>query len=143
MESLISLKSTISSEVGGLGLGSSSLTLLTIFTIWKITNASRTKLIEMVMKLPYAKMGTPAFLRASNVRGTFSGTVPRMTKRLVKSILPPKRVEIRGITMSLTKESTIFPKAPPIMTPTARSTTLPRTAKARNSFIILDATFFS
>ncbi len=88
-------------------------------------------------------MGIPAFLRASKVRGRFSGTVPSTIKRLVKSILPPRRVEIRGITMSLTKESTIFPKAPPMMTPTARSITLPRTANALNSFISLDATVFS
>ncbi len=141
--SLISLNNTISSGVGGAGLGSSSLILLMILTIWKMTKASKIKLMEIVMKLPYAKIGIPAFLRASKVRGTFSGTVPSTINRLVKSILPPRRVEMRGMTMSLTRESTIFPKAPPIMTPTARSTTLPRTAKARNSFIILDATVFS
>ena len=50
---------------------------------------------------------------------------------------------MRGITMSFTKESTILPKAPPIMTPTARSITLPLTAKALNSFIMFDATHFS
>ena len=74
----------------------------------------------------------PAFLSASKVLGTLSGAVPRTTKRLVKSILPPKGLEMRGTTMSLTKESTILPKAPPIMTPTARSMTLPLTAKALN-----------
>ena len=41
-----------------------------------------------------------------------------------------------GITMSLTSESTIFPKAPPMITPTARSTTLPFRAKSRKSDII-------
>ena len=88
-------------------------------------------------------MGTPAFLRASKVLGTLSGTELRTINRLVKSILPPKSVEIRGMTMSFTKESTILPKAPPIMTPTARSTTLPLTAKALNSFMMFDATHFS
>jgi hypothetical protein len=63
--------------------------------------------------------------------------------RFVKSILPPKRLDIRGMTMSFTKESTILPKAPPIMTPTARSMTLPLTAKALNSFIMFDITHFS
>ena len=101
------------------------------------------KLIEMVTKLPYAKIGVPAFLRASNVLGTLSGIVPKTMKRFVKSILPPRREEMSGMTMSLTKESTIFPNAPPIITPTARSITLPLTAKALNSFTMLDATHFS
>src|SRR6476620_7537178 len=35
--------------------------------------------------------------------------------------------------MSLTSESTILPNAPPMMTPTARSTTLPLTANSLNS----------
>jgi len=48
-----------------------------------------------------------------------------------------------GITMSFTKESTIFPNAPPIMTPTARSMTLPLTAKALNSFMMEDVMHFS
>src|SRR5438270_10163693 len=34
---------------------------------------------------------------------------------------------------SLTSESTILPKAAPMITPTARSTTLPLTANSRNS----------
>ena len=101
------------------------------------------KLIEMVMKLPYAKIGIPAFLRASKVLGILSGTDPKTTNRLVKSILPPSRVEMSGITMSLTRESTIFPNAPPMMTPTARSITFPLTAKALNSFMMLDVTHFS
>ena len=49
--SLISLKSTISSGVGGASFGSSSLILLMILTIWKITNASRMKLIRMVIQI--------------------------------------------------------------------------------------------
>ena len=88
-------------------------------------------------------MGMPAFLRASKVLGMLSGTVPNTTKRFVKSILPPKRVEMRGMTMSFTKESTIFPNAPPIMTPTARSMTLPLTAKALNYFMMLEAKYYS
>src|SRR5438874_9673065 len=35
--------------------------------------------------------------------------------------------------MSLTSESTIFPNAAPMMTPTAKSTTLPFSANSRNS----------
>src|ERR1700688_4997104 len=39
-----------------------------------------------------------------------------------------------GIMMSLTSDVTMPPKAAPMMTPTARSTTLPFMAKSRNSF---------
>ena len=38
--------------------------------------------------------------------------------------------------MSLTNEDTIFPNAPPMMMPTARSSTLPRMINSLNSFII-------
>src|SRR3954454_4996423 len=41
-----------------------------------------------------------------------------------------------GMMMSLTIEVTIAPKAAPMMTPTARSTTLPFIANSRNSFSI-------
>src|ERR1700688_2978336 len=41
-----------------------------------------------------------------------------------------------GIMMSLTSDVTMPPKAAPMMTPTARSTTLPFMAKSRNSFSI-------
>src|ERR1700676_1045230 len=43
---------------------------------------------------------------------------------------------IIGMMMSPTSEVTIAPKATPMMTPTARSTTLPFMAKSRNSFSI-------
>src|SRR5262245_29067514 len=46
---------------------------------------------------------------------------------------PPVTRPMRGMMMSLTSESTILPNAPPIMMPTARSTTLPLTANSRNS----------
>lgn len=41
-----------------------------------------------------------------------------------------------GIMTSPMSESTIFPKAPPMMTPTAISTTLPFSANSLNSFNI-------
>src|SRR5436190_19747109 len=52
--------------------------------------------------------------------------------QLLKS-RPPKIAPTIGMIRSLTSESTILPKAPPMMTPTARSTTLPLTANSRNS----------
>src|SRR5438552_1984233 len=42
-----------------------------------------------------------------------------------------------GMTMSLTNEVTILPKAAPMMTPIAKSTTLPRMANSRNSLSIV------
>src|SRR5208283_3178691 len=54
--------------------------------------------------------------------------------QLLKS-RPPKARLTTGMMRSLTSESTILPNAPPMITPTARSTTLPLTAKSRNSFM--------
>jgi hypothetical protein len=48
-------------------------------------------------------------------------------------LTPPINLPIGGIRMSATSDDTILPNAAPITTPTARSTTLPRMAKALNS----------
>src|SRR3954469_12874124 len=42
---------------------------------------------------------------------------------------------IGGMTISFTSDVTILPNAAPIIRPTARSTTFPRAANSRNSFI--------
>ena len=55
--------------------------------------------------------------------------------RLVKSTLPVAR-EMTGMMMSLTSEVTMVLKAPPTITPTAISMTLPRMINSLNSFII-------
>src|SRR6185503_14559505 len=47
---------------------------------------------------------------------------------------PPSSRPIGGIRMSLTREVTIVPNAAPMITPTARSTTLPRMMNVLNSF---------
>ena len=47
--------------------------------------------------------------------------------------MPPNSLPITGMTTSFTSEPTILPKAAPITTPTARSTTLPRIANSLNS----------
>lgn len=52
-----------------------------------------------------------------------------------KSGVPPIS-PISGVMRSLTSESTIAPKAAPMMTRTARSSTLPRAMKSRNPFSI-------
>src|SRR5438552_5523455 len=56
-----------------------------------------------------------------------------MMNQLLKS-RPPTSRPTTCMMMSLTSESTILPKAPPMITPTAKSTTLPLTANSRNSF---------
>ena len=43
-----------------------------------------------------------------------------------EKLTPPSSRPIGGMMMSLTNEDIILPNAPPMMTPTARSTTLPR-----------------
>src|SRR5882762_5813689 len=50
-----------------------------------------------------------------------------------KSTLP-SNAPSGGMRMSSTKDETIFPKAAPTMTPTARSMTFPRMANSLNSF---------
>src|SRR5437763_15344836 len=55
-----------------------------------------------------------------------------MMNQLEKSMPPISRLTT-GMMMSFTSESTILPKAAPMMTPTARSTTLPFNANSRNS----------
>src|ERR1700694_3036987 len=58
-----------------------------------------------------------------------------MPNQLLKSRPPKMRLTI-GMIRSLTSESTILPKAAPMITPTARPTTLPLTANSRNSLMI-------
>lgn len=49
--------------------------------------------------------------------------------------MPPVKNDITGMITSATSELTILPKALPITTQTARSTTLPRIANDLNSSI--------
>src|SRR5690349_14004545 len=58
-------------------------------------------------------------------------------KKFEKSTLP-MRTPMGGIRTSLTNEVTIFPNAPPMMIPTARSSTFPRIANVLNSFNMVD-----
>src|SRR5690348_5728502 len=56
-------------------------------------------------------------------------------KRSLKLIFPVSG-PMAGMMRSFTMDETIFPNAPPIITPTARSITLPRMANALNSLRI-------
>ena len=50
-----------------------------------------------------------------------------------EKLVPPTSNPIGGMMMSATTEDIIFPKAPPIITPTAMSTTFPRMTNALKS----------
>src|SRR6267154_5499503 len=82
-------------------------------------------------KTPIFKVTAPAFCASARVGsdGPFN-----VTKMLVKS-MPPTSRPISGVKMSFTRLLTTAVKATPIMMPTARSITLPRMMKARNSSI--------
>src|ERR1041385_7100927 len=58
-------------------------------------------------------------------------------KKFEKSTLPMMAPR-GGIRTSLTKEVMIFPNAPPMMMPIARSSTFPRITNILNSFSIVD-----
>src|SRR6185295_2622527 len=77
-------------------------------------------------------VGAPAALAA--VREG-CGVPDRLMKRLEKSTFPISN-PIGGISTSLTSDETIFPNAPPMITPIAMSSTLPFIAKSLNSFSI-------
>ena len=68
---------------------------------------------------------------------SFSGLCGRSYFRSLKST-PPISQPTGGIIKSLTMEVTIFPKAPPTITPTAISMAFPFTAKSLNSCKNLD-----
>src|SRR6266508_5910148 len=61
-----------------------------------------------------------------------NGWGPRLTKRLVKSTLPSPS-PMGGMRTSFTSDVRILPKAAPMMTPIARSRTLPRMTNFLNS----------
>ncbi len=56
---------------------------------------------------------------------------------MLEKSTPPVNLPITGISTSLTNEPMIFPKAPPMMIPTAMSMTLPFIANSLNSDTML------
>src|SRR5688572_25817824 len=117
---------------GGTG-GFLSIIMLTALTSRKTQNATMTKSTMAWTKGPYlTRTGSPLTFR------------PTSAPRSLKFVLPiamPKG----GVRMSATSELTILPNAAPITTPTAMSNTLPRRAKALNSWIrpIASASFLA
>ena len=86
------------------------------------------KSITDCMKFPYVSATLPT---VSPVAGS---TVParKTSSSPVRSILPMARL-MRGVIISFTRDVTILPKALPMITPTAMSTTLPFMANALKS----------
>lgn len=81
----------------------------------------------------WAIVGAPAACASANV--AYDVPVLRLMKKLEKS-KPPRTTPMGGMIMSFTSEFTILLNAAPITTATARSSTLPRVTKSRNSFHI-------
>ena len=119
-KSLISAKSSSCvGPFGASGAGAAAsffLNLFIPFTSIKRTNATHTKLITAAKNFPYA---TP--LKASS-------------SKFLAPVASKAGVSNYGVITSATNEETIEPKAPPIITPIAKSRTFPLTAKSLNSF---------
>ena len=60
-------------------------------------------------------------------------TASFITQRWSEKFTPPVSTPMAGMMMSLTSDVTILPKAAPMITPTAMSTTLPLMANSLNS----------
>src|SRR5262245_20718339 len=82
-------------------------------------------------------MKTPYFRRTGGTALPAASTEPGLsrTAKLEKST-PPRRRPMGGMITSATMDVTILPKATPMISPTARSSTLPFTANSRNSLRI-------
>ena len=101
------------------GLAPMARSLFNPFTTIKITNAMIMKFRTWAKKVPKFKEG---------------GFSPEASAKFHSSkLIPPVIIEIRGITMSLTRELTMPVNAAPIIIPTARSMTLPREMNSLNS----------
>src|SRR6185437_12466775 len=105
-----------------------------ILLTWRIarntTKATITKSITALMNRPILMVGAPAALACAMVSKCFADRVMKMEEKSTW----PSSSPIGGMMMSLTSELTILPKAAPMITPMARSTTLPRMMNARKSF---------
>src|SRR5690606_11583164 len=116
--SRISRSSTTSSEGGAGGAGAASFFAMALFIalmIRKSTNATTMKSITAWRKIPMGKIVLPIVMLSSC-------TPPLPNTRLMMGMM---MVSVRAVT--------ILPKAPPMMTATARSTILPFMANALNS----------
>ena len=120
----------------GAGAGRLALNLLRDFTIIKITSAIIKKLMHTVRKLPQASTLPFSLAAASDKEGLASLAAVTSSDNEMYEFTNPFGPIINpaiGIIISETRESTIFAKATPIITPTARSITFPFKANSLNS----------
>src|ERR1017187_6121750 len=123
--------------VDGAGVGAAASLRCSEFmalTATNMHNATMRKSITVLINEPYASTAAPAALAsARDLKGPL--LLSRLMNKSLKLTLPIA-LPIGGMMMSLTAEVTILPNAPPMITPTARSTTLPRIANSLNSLSI-------
>ena len=113
-----------------------TLTLAALFVVSLVKPdwlAWRAQVVEVRESVPAVAVLAPA----TSARLSFSDAAKRATPAVV-NISATREVKrpTTGMITSFTSESTILPNAPPMITPTARSTTLPFTANSRNSDIM-------
>src|SRR6267154_365475 len=127
------ISSSSTSLLGGAAGTASSCTCRRVSALisQKIAKLTIRNWIRLLRKRPMFRVTAPAFCASARVG---SDAPLRVTKRFVKSMPPTARPMI-GVKMSFTRLLTTAVKATPIMMPTARSITLPRMMKARNSSI--------
>ena len=102
---------------------------LMVLIIRNTAKAMMRKSRMVARKVPYR---TATSVDASITPSAPATACLRTIFQLLKS-MPPVRTEMRGMITSFTREVEILPKAPPMMTPTAMSMTLPRAMKVLNS----------
>src|SRR6185436_19725281 len=121
---------------GGTGAGwaaSQRRTAFMPFTSQNTTQATIMNLIEVLMKAPYL-IATSSLALVSGLSGLSTHcSLPKST--------PDSSRPIGGITTSSTSDLTMSLNDAPMITPTARSMTLPRAMNSRNSVSMLTACF--
>src|SRR5690606_37048913 len=134
--SRISVKRT-SSFVGAGGSAGGAAACLFLTVLMPLTTRNKTKATMVnfttaLMNKPILSVAMPAsFAAAREETATLFGLF-RMMNRFEKSTLP-RISPISGMKTSSTRDETMVTNAAPIMTPIARSMTLPLMAKSRNS----------
>jgi hypothetical protein len=95
----------------------------------KMAAATSRKSMMFLRKIPA--------LMVTAVSGCFGSIAGLSVQAMWLKSMFPSSSPSGGMMMSATSEDTIFPKAAPMITPTARSRTFPRETNSRNSFRML------
>ena len=100
-----------------------------------LTNRNTTSAISKKSMMVAIKLPMPTTTASFTTVSPCITAGERVILRAVRSISPMTQPK-KGMNTSLTSDEVILPKAPPTMTPTAISITLPREMNSRNSFAI-------